>query len=73
MSLAEKVLNSRENRHLMAGTRNQEERIEVLDKLFSNNRKWTSRELRLRIADETGGDPVDQRTLYRYFNYLEEK
>jgi len=57
----------------MAGTRNQEERIEVLDKLFSNNRKWTSKELISKIADETGSSPIDQRTLFRYFNYLEEK
>lgn len=57
----------------MAGTRNQEERIAVLDRLLGGIRKWTSKELRERIAEETGGGQITDRTLFRYLNYLEEK
>lgn len=69
----QKMLNCPANRLLMPGTRNQEERIEVLDRLFSHGRKWTSKELLCRMAGETGSVGIDKRTLYRYFNYLEEK
>jgi predicted DNA-binding transcriptional regulator YafY len=56
----------------MAGTRNQAERIRILDELFAGNRKWTSEELIQRISDETGDRSITERTLFRYFNYLEE-
>jgi len=59
----------------MTTTKNQFKRLEILDELFSRNKKWTQEELLNYINDRLfdEGKTIDKRTLFRDIKYLIEE